>query len=232
MPHPFSRFLRHAGGFAVALLFALATLSPAQRNRETQAQPGQFDFYLLNLSWSPEFCASETARHASNIPQQECGTPHGFILHGLWPQNTDGTYPSHCSNAPAPANLSRYLDITPDLGLLQHEWTTHGTCSGLPGETFFSTAREAYTSVTIPPVFQNLAKPLAMPPADILNLFYRANPSFPQGSLLLSCGNNRLTAIEACFSKDSIKPIACPAMHSCGANSVQVTPEITDSIVQ
>src|ERR1700729_345831 len=56
------------------------------------ASPQNFDYYLLNLSWSPEFCYS----HPSAT---ECAGRPAFVLHGLWPQNTDGTYPQNCSNA-------------------------------------------------------------------------------------------------------------------------------------
>src|SRR5215472_5142960 len=65
-----------------------------------------FDYFLLNLSWSPEFCHSH-----SNAP--ECGQHMTFVLHGLWPQNADGTYPENCSNAPGPSNPSQYSDIFP-----------------------------------------------------------------------------------------------------------------------
>src|ERR1700751_2317489 len=56
-----------------------------------------FDYYLLNLSWSPEFCYSHQSA-------PECGLHKTFVLHGLWPQNADGTYPQNCSNVPGSAN--------------------------------------------------------------------------------------------------------------------------------
>ncbi|HEU5457864.1 MAG TPA: hypothetical protein VFU68_04540, partial [Terracidiphilus sp.] len=102
-----------------------------------------FDYYLLNLSWSPEFCYSH--------PQAaECAQHLGFVLHGLWPQNTDGTYPEHCSDAPGPSNPSAFRDLYPDEGLLRHEWQAHGTCSGLRADAFFSAARHAVHSVEVP----------------------------------------------------------------------------------
>src|SRR5580692_6196384 len=66
-----------------------------------------FDYYLLNLSWSPEFCYT----HPSAT---ECASHPAFVLHGLWPQNTDGTYPQNCSSTPGPADPSQYADIYPD----------------------------------------------------------------------------------------------------------------------
>ncbi len=220
----------------ILALFLAGGLALASPNRgvgqQSRSQPGQFDFYLLNLSWSPEFCASGASRHRNNGASAECTTPHGFILHGLWPSNADGTEIGDCSNAPGPRNPEKYIDLTPDPSLIQHEWRKHGTCSGLPADTFFNTAREAVNDVHIPDTFKSLAHPLALTPDAILNSFYQANPGFPQGSFALSCGNNRLTAIEACFNKDTLKPIACQNVKTCHANSVRITPEITDAIVQ
>ncbi len=60
-----------------------------------QGQP--YDFYLLNLSWSPEFCHSHP-------DSPECAAHPGFVVHGLWPQNNDGTYPEHCPSRPGPTS--------------------------------------------------------------------------------------------------------------------------------
>jgi len=36
-----------------------------------QNEPGQFDFYVLALSWSPSFC--EASGERGTPPQQQCG---------------------------------------------------------------------------------------------------------------------------------------------------------------
>ena len=173
-----------------------------------------FDFYLLNLSWSPEFCYSHPTA-------TECSQHAAFVLHGLWPERAEGTYPQHCSNAPGPADPGNYVDIYPDPGLLQHEWQTHGTCSGLGPDTFFSDARSAYRSVTIPAKLLQLTSPLSLPPAQISALFQQSNPSLPGSSIVISCGNNYLTAVEVCLDK-SLHATACGAVRSCRANSVRI----------
>lgn len=175
-----------------------------------------FDYYLLNLSWSPEFCYSH--------PQAaECAEHAAFVLHGLWPQNTNGSYPHNCSNAPGPADPAAYKDIYPDAGLLEHEWRTHGTCSGLAANDFFANARAAYRSVAVPSGLTGLTHQVSMPPEQILGLFTAANPGIPHESLVLSCGNNYLTAIEVCLDK-SLHPIACSSLRSCRANTVRIPP--------
>jgi ribonuclease T2 len=197
------------------------TPEPVPRPRATAfaAKPSvtqNFDYYLLNLSWSPEFCHS----HPNAT---ECAQHSTFILHGLWPQNNDGTYPQDCSTEPGPRNPTDYSDIYPDPGLLRHEWLTHGTCSGLSPDAFFTLARSAFHSVTIPSRLSRLDHQISMPPGQILDLFTEANPSVPRASLALSCGNNYLTAIEICLNK-SAQAVACGPIRSCRANTVRITP--------
>jgi len=181
------------------------------------AEPGHFDYYLLNLSWSPEFCAT-----LSSSPQ--CAAHPGFVLHGLWPQNSDGTWPANCNNhQPAPSEPSAWLAMTPDLSLIEHEWSKHGTCTLLSGDAYFAQAQEAFRSVTIPPLFTGLDHEVAMKPDEIVNLFLAVNPGLKAENLNLSCGNNRLTAMEVCLSKD-LRPVSCTALRRCRANVVKVAP--------
>jgi ribonuclease T2 len=175
-----------------------------------------FDYYLLNLSWSPEFCHS----HPNAT---ECSQHAAFVLHGLWPQNNNGTYPQDCSAEPAPGDPAAFNDLYPDPGLLNHEWRTHGTCSGLSPDAFFTLARNALHSVAIPTELKSLDHQISRPPMEILSLFSQTNPSFPRDSFALSCGNNYLTAIEVCMNK-TLQPIACGSIRSCRANTVRIAP--------
>lgn len=183
---------------------------------QEQAAPGQFDFYLLNLSWSPEFCAT----HGDS---PECGRNLGFVVHGLWPQDTDGDYPQHCSATPGPANPQADTDIMPTASLVEHEWETHGTCSGLSADDYFAEIHKAYAAVKIPANIGAGSDADGVSPDDLLARFAAANPAYPVGSFALSCGNNRLTAVEICLTKD-LRPEACRGMRSCRANVVKVTP--------
>src|SRR5262249_40589503 len=61
-----------------------------------QNAPGQFDYYVLSLSWSPSFCETATG----NARRQQCGTrPFSFVVHGLWPQYERG-FPESCLAPP------------------------------------------------------------------------------------------------------------------------------------
>ncbi len=179
--------------------------------------PGAFNFYLLTLSWSPEFCFTHPTA-------AECVARPAFVLHGIWPQNTDGTYPENCSNAPGPANPGQYSDIFPDAGLLAHEWATHGTCSGLSPDAYFSLARQAFRSVKIPHQLASVQSQIQLTPGAILTDFSQANPSVPTDDMALSCGNNFLTAVQVCLDKN-LNATSCSSVKTCRANVVRVTPQ-------
>ncbi len=72
----------------IALCLVLTALADAAPRHQGQA--GDFDFYVLSLSWSPTFCLTH--------PQdQQCtGKGYGFVLHGLWPQYARGGWPASC----------------------------------------------------------------------------------------------------------------------------------------
>src|SRR6478609_8567146 len=123
---------------AVALWLAIAGIAVAQDRR--QNQPGQFDFYVLSLSWSPSFC--EAAGERGTPPQQQCGArPYSFVVHGLWPQYERG-FPEFCQQ-PAPfiesPIINGMLDLMPARQLVIHEWRKHGVCAGLPARGYFET---------------------------------------------------------------------------------------------
>jgi ribonuclease T2 len=185
-------------------------------NQATQGQPGVFDYYLLTLSWSPEFCHGHPDK-----PECQSGH-HGFVVHGLWPQYAQG-YPENCSTVPGLSNPAEMSDIMPDAGLVAHEWRAHGTCSGLDAESYFKLLRQAFTSVRIP---ERLAAPresFSIAPQEIKSEFVQANPNFMADGMTVSCGNNYLTAISLCLTKD-LKPTACRNLRDCRANVIRVPP--------
>jgi ribonuclease T2 len=221
-PGPPAPAPRTSSASASAAGGALQLTRQTRRGQSAGNQPGDFDFYLLNLSWSPEFCYSHR-----DSPQ--CPAHPGFVVHGLWPQNTDGTYPQNCSSAAGPENPGEFTDAIPTASLVEHEWTTHGTCTGLSAEAYFDLIRRALQEVRIPAAFRAAqAPPRILAPEIVLEQFAAANPEFPRGSFALSCGNNYLTAIEVCMDKD-LRPIACEAVRSCRANAVKITPRYFSS---
>src|SRR5262245_6927236 len=95
-------FIRHAAcaAFVSSLLWAAAGPAAAQDRR--QGAPGEFDYYVLVLSWSPSFCADSAERNPDRAARNpQCGErPFSFVVHGLWPQYEKG-FPEFCQ-VPSP----------------------------------------------------------------------------------------------------------------------------------
>ena len=49
---------------------------------------GNFDYYVMALSWSPSYCESHP-----DEDEQCAHKGYGFVLHGLWPQYDGGGGP-------------------------------------------------------------------------------------------------------------------------------------------
>jgi len=211
--------MRRLGVLIALLLLVLFAVAAANSKHHgsrptTQGKPGVFDYYLLTLSWSPEFCHS----HADK-PECQSGH-HGFVVHGLWPQYVDG-YPENCSTAPGLGNPAEMTDIMPDAGLVAHEWSTHGTCSGLDAESYFKLLRRAFASIKVPDRFAGPRENFSIPPQEVKNEFVRANPNISVDEITVSCGNNYLTAVSVCMTKE-LNPTACQNLRDCRANVIRV----------
>jgi ribonuclease T2 len=197
------RELAHVAALAFSFTFIFAIVALAQDRR--QGEPGQFDFYVLALSWSPSYCEAARARAASRAPDQQCGgRPFAFVVHGLWPQYDRG-FPSYCQ-VPAPrldrAIVGGMLDLMPSPRLIFHEWDQHGTCSGLSAQGYFDTVRKARASVKIPPDYLELGRPITVSPAEVAEAFVKANPGLSRTAMAVSCDNRRLTEVRVCLGKD------------------------------
>ncbi len=201
---------------ALALLLACIAYAKQHRTHHAASKPGEFDFYVLALSWSPEFCYSHRE-------SPECQDKHfGFVVHGLWPQFTNG-YPENCSNAPGPSHPESMTDIMPDASLVEHEWARHGTCSGLDADAYFKLVRQAYSSLHIPAALVAPHQSSNISPDELKEQFVKANPRLRTEDIRVSCGNNYLTAVSVCFTK-SLDPADCGSLRDCRATTIRVPP--------
>ncbi len=182
--------------------------------------PGQFDFYVLSLSWSPSFCATSAQRYGGPATARECGVrPYAFVVHGLWPQYERG-FPQDCQVPPPRLYrgiVSSMLDLMPAPHLIYNEWDKHGTCSGLPPQAYFDTVRKARAAVTIPPDYSDtLARPLDVTPDGVEDAFIKVNPGLSRAGIAIECDQTKLTEVRLCLSKD-LKFRDCPdlSQHSC-----------------
>ena len=85
------RAIRQVLSLGLLLVSALMAGHASAQDRRQNA-PGEFDFYVLSLSWSPSFCEAAQERGNSSRNQQiQCGgRPYAFVVHGLWPQYDRG----------------------------------------------------------------------------------------------------------------------------------------------
>src|SRR6516225_9626789 len=214
---------------AVACLALLLTpqAATAQETRQEQRQntPGQFDFYVLSLPWSPSFCASAAERSRSGAAiNAQCGArPYSFVVHGLWAQYERG-FPEFCQ-LPAPrlerGIVSSMLDLMPARHLIFNEWDRHGTCSGQTPRAYFETVRKARAAVKIPSEYADLQKPLSVTPRDVEDAFINANPGLSPGAIAISCASKRLTEVRLCLSKD-LQFRDCPLVAKRGCRRDQL----------
>lgn len=203
----------------VGLFALLAMMGPASAQRA-----GDFDYYVLSLSWSPSFC--QTKGHERGDPQCTTTRPFGFVLHGLWPQYERG-FPEFCDGRQPPripeGTISRMLDIMPSRGLIIHEWRKHGTCSGLNPQAYFDTARRAFSSIKIPDNFRAISHALTTTPDKITTAFQLANPNLSRDGFSLVCQSGRLDEVRICLSR-TLQPRRCSerAQSRCTARNLEV----------
>ncbi len=147
-------------------------------NARAQSVAGVFDYYLLALSWSPTFCLT----HQKDA--QCSGKGYGFVLHGLWPQYTRGGWPQACApQVPlTAAEQNKGLTLFPTRKLMAHEWSKHGTCSGLGAMGYLEVADKALGAVKIPPQLQPFNSSYYFEADEIIRLFRQSNPGIaPDG---------------------------------------------------
>jgi ribonuclease T2 len=190
-----------SAAFAVFFLAVALSAAPAQDRR--QSQPGQFDFYVLALSWSPTFCEATTERGRQS--RDQCGArPFSFVVHGLWPQYDNG-FPEYCQReAPFLENplINSMLDLMPARGLVIHEWKKHGTCAGLAPRAYFEQIRKARATIKIPEKYLELSAPLMVTPDEVEEAFVEANPGLSRTGIAVTCDNRRLQEVRICMGKD------------------------------
>ncbi|MEM1272215.1 MAG: ribonuclease T2 [Pseudomonadota bacterium] len=183
---------------AVSLvLIVLAGMARAEGERA-----GEFDYYVLALSWTPTWCAIEGDARGSD--QCASGQGFGFTLHGLWPQYEAG-WPSYCPSierAPSRSMTAAEADIYGSSGLAWHQWNKHGTCTGLTAADYYALARQAYRQVNRPTILRQLDRDVRLSAAVIEEAFLEANAALSADGLTVTCRSNRIAEVRICLARD------------------------------
>ncbi len=195
------RLQRWASAFLISVL--VVTVISARPRKKRQQIDTTFSYYLLSLSYAPDFCAQP----AGNKDPRECGSGRrvGFVVHGLWPQSESGRGPEDCGSvSPVSQDIIRItLAYIPSESLIQHEWTTHGSCTGLNSANYFALVRQARDMVKIPDDLKAPGKQLQLDSSEVETKFAAANPNFPKGAFRASCYRDaELQEVRISLNKD------------------------------
>lgn len=207
----------------VVVLFFIVTSAKAQ-----DAQPAQFDYWALTLSWSPTFCESAAGRNN----HQQCGPGRrfAFVIHGLWPQYEHG-WPADCGgNTYVPSQvITGMLDVMPSKGLIIHQWRKHGTCSGLSQQDYFALTRKLFKRIIIPARYIEPIKHLFTSPEQMRHDFLATNRDLEATYFTIHCGNRRdranLSELRICFDRDlEFRSCGINERRQCRANQLVLPP--------
>ncbi|WP_179378619.1 ribonuclease T2 family protein [Jannaschia marina] len=188
-------------------LFAALSLFAAPVFAEGEAA-GDFDYYVLALSWTPTWCALEGDDRES--PQCDAGRGYGFTLHGLWPQYETG-WPSYCRTSERPATRGQtgaMVDIMGSSGLAFHQWRKHGVCTGLDARDYFDLSRLAYERVARPGVIRELGREVTLPAHVVEAAFLEANPDLGADGVTVTCRSSRIQEVRICLTRE-LEPRRC-----------------------
>lgn len=190
---------------AVQILLMLSLALPLRAEGE---RAGDFEYYLLALSWSPNWCALEGEARRSD--QCAPGRRFGWVLHGLWPQAERG-YPSYCRTGardPSRGQTAAMADIMGTGGSAWYQWKKHGRCSGLEPDAYFRQARRAFEAVAKPEVFRALDRDVRLPARVVEEAFLEANPGLRRDEVTVTCKQGYIQEVRICLTKE-LEPRRC-----------------------
>ncbi len=205
-----------------ALLIWLTLTGAAWADGE---RAGDFDYYVMSLSWSPNWCAYEGDARGSD--QCDPRHDHGWILHGLWPQFERG-YPSNCRSSernPSRGDTNAMADIMGTGGLAWHQWKKHGRCAGLSSDDYFALSREAYGRITRPPLLRKLEDPVRLPASVIEEAFLEVNSELSADMITITCRDRYIQEARICMTRDlEFRTCGRDVIRDCTQSNAQFDP--------
>ena len=199
--------MRRVARICVILLLAALPGQGATQGRPG-AEAGEFDYYVLSLSWNAAWCEAEGVFRGA--PQCDPAHDIGFVLHGLWPQYEDG-WPVDCRTSkpdPSRAQTRAMADIMGSDGLAWHQWKKHGRCSGLGAEEYFALSREAWNRIQRPEVLRRVTTPMRVSPQAVEKAFIEVNPGLVPEGVTVTCKDRMFREVRICLNRD-LTPRAC-----------------------
>lgn len=188
--------------------FVLATFVATSAVAEGE-RAGDFDYYVLALSWIPNWCALEGDDRGA--PEcREAG--RGWSVHGLWPQFEYG-WPSNCRTSerdPSRSVTGAQTDVFGSSGLAWYQWQKHGRCSGLSAVAYYAAARTAFDSINRPEILRQLPRELTVDPKVIEAALLEVNTQLSADMVTITCKAGMIQEARICLTKD-LDPRVCGA---------------------
>jgi ribonuclease T2 len=197
------------------------------------------DMYVFAYTWTPEFCYGTTG-----YPGCSTSRPYWknhYTLHGLWPEYSTGGYPQDCTTEaydPSSAVAVGMEDMTqywPEVeykvtdpeytSFWEHEWTKHGTCTGLSQVDYFQSAINLIKKFGTPQSLIDAANAGTSIDAATLR-----NDMGGASFVSLQCDSGKyLSGAYTCWAQSNGVPtnqVACPSdvlsSDGCTSSSVEV----------
>ena len=176
--------------------------------------------YVFAYSWTPGFCAGQVYPGcAEPLPYWKTN----FTIHGLWPQYATSGYPSSCTTEPFNPSIAdevgldtmitRWPDVKYDVNnpeydsFWEHEWTKHGTCSGLSQYEYFNAAVTLTNVLLTPEIIHDSI-------GQNVNAEMLRDAIAPAQMVSLQCSHQSLVGVYTCWQQTNNQPVkltVCPA---------------------
>mmetsp|Transcript_29329 Transcript_29329/g.43051 ORF Transcript_29329/g.43051 Transcript_29329/m.43051 type:complete len:260 (-) Transcript_29329:211-990(-) len=137
----------------LASLFVNGWCLVSKKHKKHEENDMDFDLYIMSMSFQPEYCFQHRTHGYYYCENPKDTWRYNLTLHGLWPEYNEGSYPQTCTtehfdeavvheiglgrfetywvNSKVRAGEEGYTDFW------EHEWSKHGTCSGLGQYNYF-----------------------------------------------------------------------------------------------
>lgn len=175
----------------------------------------KFDLFLLTVYWPSTYCSFNKCTK----------TPSNWLIHGLWPNFNNGSWPEYCCDIAYDQESIKSLLPRLDLeweGLIdveentlwEHEWSKHGTCcynnKQVGGQyKYFKGTLELFEKYPIQKWLQQ-SSITPKPTHYETKIFINSIESNFGKKVILQCKHDYLDSVMLCFNRNSLEPINCP----------------------
>ena len=151
-------FIKHTWLGLIVFIFSISAQAAPK------FESGQFDHYVLALSWLPAFCELHSRKPECRKQKPQDYSARHFSLHGLWPSLKVRRGYSYCDmdsqtvkrykNMPwcdmpkldllteTRNELKQYMPASVQGCLQRHEWYKHGTCTTMNVNQYYQRSHD------------------------------------------------------------------------------------------